>query len=282
MNGRPGVSEATRERVRRAAEQLGWQPHAGGRALARARASRSDSSTRSLRDSSPPIPSSRASSPGSGGAGERGSSLLLRVIAEGTDEAQVYRTLAGSGMVDGFVLTDVRRRDPRPGWAEELGVPVVVLGRPGRARACGWIWIDDNGGVGAAVDHLVALGHRRIAHVSGPELYLHARARALAWRRALRRHGLPDDRCAIADLTAEGGAAATKQLLDGAPLPTAIVHANDLMAMAGMGVLAEAGLRVPQGRVRRRLRGRPARRLPPPAAHLGMRRRPRVGADGRQ
>lgn len=247
LNGRPGVSDATRQRVREAAERLGWQPHAGGRALAQARAfavGLVHNRPAHLLSTDPFFASFLAGLEEA--LAPRGTSLLLRVIGEETDETQVYRRLAGSGMVDGFVLTDVRRRDPRPGWADELGIPAVALSPPRQDRSCSWVWVDDRGGVRAAVDHLLTLGHREIAHVSGPEIYVHARSRAVAWRHALRRSGLRTDRCEVGDFTAEGGAAATKRLIDASSPPTAIVYANDLMALAGISVLTDAGFRVPE------------------------------------
>ena len=91
----------------------------------------------------------------------------------------------------------------------------------------------------------MALGHTRIAHVAGPPELVHGRSRREAWAAALARAGLPRDRCVASDFSAEAGAAATRTLLDLADPPTAIVYANDLMAIAGLSVAASRGVAVP-------------------------------------
>jgi DNA-binding LacI/PurR family transcriptional regulator len=105
--------------------------------------------------------------------------------------------------------------------------------------------VDDAPGVEAAVEHLVGLGHRRIAHVAGPQAMVHACSRREAWAGALAAAGLPDDLWVEADFSAGSGAAATRQLLALAEPPTAIVYANDLMAMSGMSVAVGRGVDVP-------------------------------------
>ena len=89
------------------------------------------------------------------------------------------------------------------------------------------------------------LGHRRIANVAGPSQFVHGDARQAAWRTVMLEAGLADDLALTADFTASGGATATAALLDLAEPPTAIVYANDVMAIAGMAVAASRGVSVP-------------------------------------
>jgi len=105
--------------------------------------------------------------------------------------------------------------------------------------------IDDQPGIAAAVEHLVALGHRDIAHVSGPTELVHSVSRRTAWARAISDAGLQPAPCITADFSAEGGANATNALLDLDEPPTAIVYANDLMAIAGMSTAVSRGVEVP-------------------------------------
>ena len=105
--------------------------------------------------------------------------------------------------------------------------------------------VDDAPGIAAAVEHLVALGHTDIAHVAGPWDMVHGRSRREAWATALSHAGLPQGTCVEADFSAEAGAAATRELLDLVQAPTAIVYANDLMAMAGMSLAIARGIDVP-------------------------------------
>ncbi|MGH3372807.1 MAG: LacI family DNA-binding transcriptional regulator, partial [Nocardioidaceae bacterium] len=74
---------------------------------------------------------------------------------------------------------------------------------------------------------------------------VHGRSRADAWAATLSAAGLPEGPCVEADFSAEAGAAATRQLLDLPEPPTAIVYANDLMAIAGLAVAVGRGIDVP-------------------------------------
>ena len=174
---------------------------------------------------------------------EHGNALLLQVVPEHDAEPQSYRRLADEGRVDGVFVTDLHVDDPRPALLAELGLPAVIVG-PGPSRPF-WpaVGVDDAPGIAAAVEHLVALGHTRIAHVAGPREMVHgavpphgvgdaAAARPGSRRRPASRRTSPPS----------PAAAATRQLLDLAEPPTAIVYANDLMAIAGLsrGRLAAA------------------------------------------
>jgi len=110
---------------------------------------------------------------------------------------------------------------------------------------CPALLVDDRPGIAAAVRHLVGLGHRRIAHVAGPARFLHGSVRRRAWEQALADAGLPATAVVEADFSAAGGAHATRLLLTSGDRPTAIVYANDLMAIAGLSVASEYGIAVP-------------------------------------
>lgn len=104
-------------------------------------------------------------------------------------------------------------------------------------------------GAALAVAHLVALGHRRIGRVSGPEEWLEARSREAGARRALADAGLEPGPRWVGDWTAAAGAALAPHVaaaVRGADGPTAIAVANDQMALGLMAVLREAGLEVPR------------------------------------
>jgi DNA-binding LacI/PurR family transcriptional regulator len=107
------------------------------------------------------------------------------------------------------------------------------------------VTVDDRQGVARTVEHLLGLGHRRVAFVGGTKGYVHSRSRRTAWRQALEAAGVAPGPDLVADFTGPGGAAATRALLGLADPPTAIVYANDVMAIAGMGVAIGLGLQVP-------------------------------------
>jgi signal transduction histidine kinase len=127
------------------------------------------------------------------------------------------------------------------------GLPVVSLGKlvPGVPS----LLVDNDGGVEAIVDHLVAVhGRRRIVFVCGPDLNEEAEARLRGYRAALARHDLPFDPALVCpgDFTAQAGPQAVRALLDERRVSfDALVGANDLMAIHAMHALQRRGVRVP-------------------------------------
>ncbi len=246
LNDRPGVAPSTRERILAVARELGWTPSPRARALSVSRAlavglviARAPETLRS--DSFFPSFIAGLESVLS----QRGYALLLQVVTDPDTEQQSYRRLADEGRVDGVFLTDLRADDPRPELLATLGLPALVVGPAVADEYWPAVGVDDGPGIAAAVAHLVELGHHHIAHVSGPIGMVHGRSRREAWATALEHAGLPEGRCVEADFSAEAGANATRELLDGDSPPTAIVYANDLMAMAGMSVALARGVDIP-------------------------------------
>lgn len=247
LNNRPGLAPETRDRILRVASELGWTPSSKARALSVSKAlavglviARSPDTLRA--DAFFPAFIAGVES----ALSDRRYSLLLHVVSDAVQEEAVYRRLSGEGRVDGVFVTDLRLDDPRPAVLAELGLPAVIIGPHLGEPFWPAVGIDDAPGITAAVEHLVALGHRRIAHVSGPEGTVHGRSRVDAWREALEAAGLEPGPCEEGDFSAESAVAATRRLLDREDRPTAIVYANDLMAMAGLSLATSLGVRVPE------------------------------------
>ena len=246
LNDRPGVAEDTRRRILDAADALGWRPSHRARSLSVSRAFALGlviSRDPALLGSDPFFPAFIAGVETV--LAERGQALVLQVVGAGPAEEQGYRRLARDARVDGVFLVDLRRHDPRVALVEELGLPAVTLNRPDLRSPFPAVCLDDRPGITAAVDHLVALGHTRIGHVAGPADFLHAHGRREAYVDALAGHRLAAGPLEVGDFTAAGGTAATRRLLAAPDPPTAIVYANDLMAIAGIGVAHGLGLDVP-------------------------------------
>lgn len=246
FNNRPGIAPETRQRILETARQLGWSPSSRARALSVSRSfavglvmARPPETLRA----DPFFPSFIAGLEAELSA--RDYALLLQIVPEHETELESYRRLAEGGRVDGVFVTDLHVDDPRPALLAELGLPAVIVG-PALGEAF-WpaVGVDDGPGIVAAVEHLLALGHTRIGHVAGPASMVHGQSRRRAWAETLRTAGLPEGPCVEADFSAEDGAAATRQLLDLPEPPTAIVYANDVMAIAGLAVAAARGIDVP-------------------------------------
>lgn len=246
LNDRPGVGPATRDRILAAAAELGWQPSQRARSLSVSRAF-----ALGLVLARPPslLGADPFFAPFIAGVetvlSGRGQALVLQVVPTEEAEAAGYRRLAREGRVDGVFVTDVRRGDTRIALLQEIGLPAVTLNRPAVPSPFPSVCVDDQPGVGATVAHLAELGHTLIAHVAGPDRYLHGSRRQDAWRRAVAAAGLPEGPVQRSDFSAASGAAATRALLAAEPRPTAIVYANDTMAIAGMAVARDLGLTVP-------------------------------------
>lgn len=239
------IGKETIEKVRDAAAQLGYVPNIRAKSLLAARAYAIALVMRRDADvltGDPFFPSFLAGVEAA--ISPSNYALVLSIV---TDEAEepTYRRLIGEGRVDGFLLTDVRTKDTRFPILSGLGVPAVVLGAPGTVCPFPAVGIDDRNGAELATNHLLSSGYEKIAHVAGPTGYIHTRHRHLGWRAAMRAAQKPYAAEVIADFTPEGGARATRVLLDSPDPPDAIFFDNDLMAIAGMATAVARGYRVP-------------------------------------
>ncbi|GAA2344452.1 LacI family DNA-binding transcriptional regulator [Streptomyces violaceusniger] len=172
-------------------------------------------------------------------ADEAGYRMLLFACPPGGPSLEGYEELLGQHDVDGFVLSNTARQDPRQAWLAKRGVPFVGFGRMWSGRQIGdWADVDGASGTDAAVEHLVALGHRRIAFLGWPRGSGVGDDRAAGWQRAMRRHGLPTrGRRAESAGDVEAARIAVKPLLDAGA--TAVVAASDTLALGCYHALRE-------------------------------------------
>jgi DNA-binding LacI/PurR family transcriptional regulator len=248
LNDRVGVSDETRVRIRAIAADLGWRPRPSARGLSTSRAYALGLVHRCPPDLLGADPSFAQFLAGVEEVlGPKGYALVLQVIDDHPEVEQTsYWHLTHDGRVDGVFVLDLRLNDPRFALLEKLGLAAVAVGRPEGKCGVPVVALDDRPGMRQAVEHLIDLGHERIAHVAGTSGYVHTAARRSVWRETLRRAGLTPGPVAGGSCNGRGGAKATTRVLDSHPRPTAIVYANDLMALAGIGSLQAAGLRVPE------------------------------------
>jgi len=246
LNGQPGVSADTRQRVLELAKELGWYASSSARAL-----SGSETGVVGLVLARPSdlLPIETFFMHFLSGVEEvlteRGSSLLLRVIGEHPDaETKTYERWWGERRVDGVILVDERYQDLRLPAVARLGLPAVLCGGPIKDSDLPCLWTDHAADATVVMEHLIGLGHRRIAHVSGPARFVHERTRRRGVRRAGRTLGATVETIE-AEYTGPQSAEVTQRLLDRADPPTAIVYASDVMALAGLGVAAARGVSVP-------------------------------------
>ncbi|MGJ4843237.1 LacI family DNA-binding transcriptional regulator [Leifsonia sp. Le1] len=246
LNDRRGVAPDTRDRILTVAREMGWSPNPGARGLSTKRAYalglilRRDPRTIEVDPFFPAFIAGVETV-----LAERAQVLVLTVVPDEEAERRAYSRLAADKRVDGFLLTDLLAHDERIPYIHGLGMQAVSLGEPGNDTPFPVITRDYDAGIDDLVSHLIGLGHRRIVHVSGDERMLHGRKRRERYEHAMLAAGLTPV-VVPTDFSPEQGAEATKALLDGPDRPTAIVYGNDPMAIAGMGVAHERGLRLPQ------------------------------------
>jgi len=128
--------------------------------------------------------------------------------------------------------------------------PMVLFNRPATYDRFDQINVDNVNGVIRAVDHLVQLGHRRIAHLYGPKSRGSTAERLKGYQMGLNKHNLEYDEAYVRpgnfEASPETWAQSTQELLELTPRPTAIIGANDRVAAIAMKTVQNAGLHVPQ------------------------------------
>jgi DNA-binding LacI/PurR family transcriptional regulator len=240
-------SDATRQRVMEAAEELGYRPNAAGRMLVRgntetiglvvchAELLRYDGFIPQVLQAIAKVNQ------------KHGYRVLLEVV-EGNGTPDAYANMVDSRQIDGMIVIDPATDDPQLRALIDEKFPLVLLGSVRHPNEHS-VNFSTRRAVGMAVDHLVELGHRRIGHITySPAGYVATDARLNALQRALEKHELELDGRFVGygAFSAESGYAATMEMLDrSSRLPTAILAGNDTIALGVMSAISKLGLRVP-------------------------------------
>jgi len=168
--------------------------------------------------------------------------LTLAIASNDPDDKMIG--YVRSGAIDGAIIVSHHTGDD---FVQRIAaaVPVVFGGRPSPAGDAWFVDVDNVRGARDAVEYLIGQGHRSIATITGPLTMAAAVDRLDGYRQALSAARLPMGLVADGDFTSEGGAAAMRSIL-AQGRPDAVFAASDLMARGALGVLAGAGLRVPE------------------------------------
>ncbi|WP_246148691.1 LacI family DNA-binding transcriptional regulator [Nonomuraea turkmeniaca] len=241
-----GVSAAMRDRVRAAIDELGYRPHNAARAM-RGR-------TFTIGVLLPHINNPFFGEILDGLMEQLGGTDYQAILIQGGRDPQgEHRAIDAlvDRQVDGILMIA-----PLGSKAEleevAAGTPTVVLGPHEKSAVYDSVHDDDEAGAELVVEHLIALGHRRIAHIGQrdasrgrPAALLHT-IRERTYRRVMAEHGLAGEiAVAATSYTEAGGHAAARELLARDPLPTAIFAGADLAAFGALAAVYEAGLTVP-------------------------------------
>ncbi|NGX98373.1 MAG: LacI family transcriptional regulator [Candidatus Afipia apatlaquensis] len=170
------------------------------------------------------------------------------IIADAGQDASVQIAFVDSLLnqhVDGLILATVFSDDQVVGYCLDRNLPVVLVNRAEFRDRVSSVVSDDERGMQLAVDHLVSIGHRKIGHVSGPLRVSTGALRRDGFVRAMKHHGLPVHIQEASQYTREAGAGPAATLLKNNPGMTAIVAANDLLALGALDAVRKLGLRCP-------------------------------------
>jgi DNA-binding LacI/PurR family transcriptional regulator len=238
------VSDALREQVLRAANELDYRPNRVARNL-RVRA------TRTVGVVIPDIvnPFFTAMVRGIEDALQAADYTLLLGNSDGRAERErlYLDTLRAEG-VAGILFVPSNNRPDAYVNLGRAGIPLVAIDRSPVGLDVDLVTVTNEEGAHAAVAHLCGHGWRRIGMVGGPSHLNVARERERGYERALGEAGMPVDPDLVrrADFKEQGGYDAMRSLLDLADRPTAVFVANNLMAMGALHAIGDAGLRIPQ------------------------------------
>jgi DNA-binding LacI/PurR family transcriptional regulator len=176
-------------------------------------------------------------------------SLLLVLMAlQSRPELQAAKSLLGGKHVDGVIMIGLHTHSPLPTLMRDRGIPAVLCGRPRKDVEASWIDCDNREGATEAVQHLLDIGRRKIAVISGDLDQPTAADRLAGYRDALAAAGMPFDPTIeeVADYLPDRAHMAMERLMLNHPDLDAVFAASDQMAVAALGVLAQARKRVPE------------------------------------
>jgi DNA-binding LacI/PurR family transcriptional regulator len=240
INGHPNIRPETRDRVQRAILQLGYRPNTAARALALGRSGMVGIMT-AAGDLFGPVSTHRAVEEAARLAGYVATSVTLSEMThDAFDAAAEHLTRIG---VEGIVVIAGHDAALDIAHTHRSSLPVVVV-EGDLSRAALTVGVDQAAGARAATEHLLALGHRAIVHVSGPNDWAEARARVEGWRNAMAGVAQRTEQL-VGDWSAASGYAAGVAIAERRDV-SAVFAANDQMALGVLRALHERGWRVPE------------------------------------
>jgi len=244
MNGNPGMGEETRKRVLKAAKAVGFRRNDLAHAL-----HRGTSKTVGIVSSDN---FGRFTMPIAAGLEMELSPHQISVfLCNATDDVELEKRHIAQLLakrVDGLVFT-ARRLDKRhTPSADELGIPIVFAFSQGDNAEVPTLLPDDEQGARLAVEHLVSLGHRRIAHITGPQHFEAVQRRSAGYRTAITKGRVGDYSQTLMGRWSEasGYDMARDLFAAGRDRPDAIFAGSDQIARGAMEYLREHGISIPQ------------------------------------
>ncbi len=248
LNDHEDISQDTRAYIKQVAEDMGYRPNLMARRLQK----RSTDTlgfilpVLSPRDSDPYFSELLAGITSE--ATKHGFDLLVSTCTPGPEEDIVYQRLTNSRRVDGIIVARPRLQDSRIELLLEKKYPFIVIGPTNVTGSFSTVADDAAEGARIAVEHLVAQGHERIALVNTPADLIFSANFFNGFRGAMSKANvcLDDDLLETSDLSQKEGYYAGQRLLNKTDAPTAIVAADDVVALGIMAAARDQGLEIGQ------------------------------------
>lgn len=243
VNDKPGITDNTRKRVLGTIAELGYRPYSVARSL-RTRKTR----TISLIVSDIANPSfATIASVAEEYAHRHGYSLIVYNTHDDIESERQYLQTAIDRWIDGVLFVAAQDRMDGLNDLQSAGIPAVAIDRIPEGYAGPSVSLGNVKAGRLVVEHLLGLGHTRIAHIAGPLHLSLSRERAEGFRTTLQEHHLEPVVIVSSEHNweCEAGYQAMQKILSLPSLPTAVFAANDRMAIGAMRATAEAGWRVP-------------------------------------
>jgi LacI family transcriptional regulator len=173
-------------------------------------------------------------------------SLVLSMMTTHADRDMHYRRILRNGQLDGVIVASAALDDPLLPRLQQSRCPCVLVGRHPAYPSLPWVDVDNVNGARSMTEHLISLGHRRIAAITGPLNTIVGQERREGYLQALAQANIAasDALLTEGDFTEESGFYAMKRLAR--QEPTAVFAASDLMAIGAIRALAQMGRHVPE------------------------------------
>jgi LacI family transcriptional regulator len=244
INSTRFVGEETRKRVHAAIEHLRYVPSAAARSL---KTNRTHTIGMIIPNNSNPFFAEVIRGIESE-CYEAGYNVILCNSDDSPVKQSQYIRVLHEKQVDGLIVLSSGEDAGLFDLLSATGLPQVVVDRETGDRNADLVGVDHELGGYLATSHLLSLGHRRIACITGPLSLAPARQRVAGYERALREAGLVPSQSLLheADFTSASGHSAMSALLTRPQRPTGVFACNDLMALGAICAAASAGLRIPQ------------------------------------
>jgi LacI family transcriptional regulator len=245
LNGYPEVNVRTRERVLKAAKEVGYQPNPMARSLALGRTN-VFGIIYPLQPADLGDPMFLEVMAGMSAALEEVSKSLIIAPVSPAAEQRSYQQIVRGRRVDGLVVGRTLVRDERIAFLSKAKFPFVAHGRTELNAPYAWFDYDNEAGIRMAMERLLGLGHQRVALISAPLELNFARQRKDSFMIAMASAGLSvDPRYLIGNtLDRRSGYQAMQQLLACSPRPTAVIIDNHLSGVGAMRALLDAGVEI--------------------------------------